>query len=750
MEINHKWLKFVVFAIVAMLAACGSDTYYSGHYENIDDKFGKQPIATDTSAKENFNKSIAFEGKFNLVSVLEPVKLEITALDENFEKTQTVSARIERNRLDFTYKAPEIHFYRPYAQIDFTCRFRDTKDPTEMQFTILANLKENGFQNIDFYRTIESGYLKKLLKKNESYSFAKWHTRQAIHNLLDPELEYEYGIENAPYGADTLEALAYNYSLFFTWDSTFYKNFKKLLQAVGGSKKWDEILSVSEISETLTRHYKLEDSRCNKDSLEKVKQDRDFTQLRYNTATWIVQGKNPYSCETKSNSKLPDPPSSSSVVPKDTSTIDSVIEAFGKCTITRKYEKVMLSKGKYYSCDGTEWQGISAPEYFGDVCEGGEVVLYDNQYFMCFNTGYWNPIPEEKILPPVKAFEKCRSGRIVEVDKKFYRCTYVWDREWNEISKEEAEQYKKNGKFCTDSTAGITEKVNDEYFTCKYYSWNKLDNYEIEFYKHDTAHKDECKNGSKGTKIYWNDVTQVYFYCDHKSRKWDYTRFNGRDDYELDAFDKGIYLDSCTIQATKNEFTYTVNQVINWAGRFEIVNSTATMDSHTYGAKFIDKVPYLSSLRGDQTISLKSLTDKSDSFDDFMNQYAHLESAYPVYLMQLTHVDKDSYMNFEKAEKFCPKGYHLPDTSGLPENFLNVFGVDSTVNHDSPLYVRYNTKTYLYDIYWTSVSKDATTQYCLEIRKEDKDNPKSQIIECPKDLYPGVQTLCFKNGDEND
>ena len=750
MEINHKLLKFVVFAYAVLLAACGSDTYYSGHYENIDDKFGKQPIATDTSTKENFNKSIAFEGKFNLVSVLEPVKLEITALDENFEKTQTVSARIERNRLDFTYKAPEIHFYRPYAQIDFTCRFRDTKDPTEMQFTILANLKENGFQNIDFYRTIESGYLKKLLKKNESYSFAKWHTRQAIHNLLDPELEYEYGIENAPYGADTLEALAYNYSLFFTWDSTFYKNFKKLLQAVGGSKKWDEILSVSEISETLTRHYKLEDSRCNKDSLEKVKQDRDFTQLRYNMAVWIVQGKKPYNCETKSIIIPPDTQSSSSVVPKDSSIIDSVVEALGKCTITRKYEKAIFKKGKYYSCNGKEWQGISAPEYFGDVCEGGEVVLYDNQYFMCFNTGYWNPIPEEKILPPVKAFEKCRSGRIVEVDKKFYRCTYVWDREWNEISKEGTEQYKKNGKFCTDSTAGITEKVNDEYFTCKYYSWNKLDNYEIEFYKHDTAHKDECKNGSKGTKIYWNDVTQVYFYCDHKSRKWDYTRFNGRDDYELDAFDKGIYLDSCTIQATKNEFTYTVNQVINWAGRFEIVNSTATMDSHTYGAKFIDKVPYLSSLRGDQTISLKSLTDKSDSFDDFINQYAHSESAYPVYLMQLTHVGKDSYMNFEKAEKFCPKGYHLPDTSGLPENFLNIFGVDSTVNHDSPLYVRYNTKTYLYDIYWTSVSKDASTQYCLEIRKEDKDNPKSQIIECPKDLYPGVQTLCFKNGDEND
>ena len=748
MEINHKLLKFVVFAIVAMLAACGSDTYYSGHYENIDDKFGKQPITIDTSARENLDKSVAWEGQFNLVSVLEPVKMEISALDENFEKTQTVTARIERNRLEFTYKAPELYFHKPYAQLDFTCRFRDSKDPTEMQFTILANLKENGFQNIDFYRTIESGYLKKLLKKNESYSFAEWHTRQAIHNLLDPELDYEYGIENAPYGADTLEALVYNYSLFFTWDSTFYKNFKKLLQAVGGSKKWDEILPVSEISEKLTEHYKLEDSRCNKDSLEKVKQDRDFTQLRYNTATWIVQGKNPYNCETKSNTTLPDPPSSSSVTPNDSTTINPVVKAFGKCTITRKYEKVMLSKGKYYSCDGTEWQGINAPSYHGDVGNGGEVVFYDDQYFMCTSGDYWYVVPEEDILPPIKALETCRTYRIVEIDKKFYRCTFVWDYKWNEISKEDIAKYQKNGKFCADSTQGITEEVNGRYYTCNYNSWNELDIFERELYKHSIAHKDECENSRIGTSIYWNAATQVYFYCNNRTHKWDYTRFTGRDSYELDAFDKGLFIDDTTIQATNNGFTYTIIQITNWAERYDLVNSIATIDSHTYGAKFIDKIPYISGTRGEQTISLKNLTDKSDSFDEFVNQYAHSESTYPVYFMQLMHVGKDSYMDFEHAKEFCPTGYHLPDTTALPENFLKSFGMDSTVNHDSPLYVSYNSKTYLYDIYWTSISKDESTQYCYEIRKEGTEGPFSRIIECPKDLYLGVQTLCFKDGDE--
>ena len=748
MEINFKLLKFIVFTYALLLAACGSDTYYSGHFEDMDDKFGKTAPTIEISTNKNFDKTLALEGKFNLVSVLEPVKLEITPLDENFEKTVTVSARIVRNRLEFTYKAPEIHFHKPYAQLDFTCRFRDSKDTTEMQFTILAQLEESGSLNIDFYSTLESNYLKKLLKKNESFGLATKHTRQAIHNLLDPELEYDYGIENAPYGADTLEALAYEYCLFFTWDPVFYKNFKKLSEAVGGDKKWDELLSVTEISEKLSEYYKLDVSRCNKDSLEKLKKEHDFTQLRYNAAVWIAQGKKPYNCETKTNTALPDPPSSSSVTPNDSTAIDSVVEAFGKCTLTRKYEKVMLSKGKYYSCNGTEWEGINAPSYHGDVGKGGDVVSYDGQYFMCVSSDYWKLVPDEDVLPPIKALESCKTFRIVEIDKKFYRCTFAWDYKWNEISKEDIAKYQKNGKFCTDSTQGIIEEVDGKYYTCSSYSWNDLDNYESESHKHSEAHKDECKDSRKGTTIYWNAATQVYFYCNNRTHKWDYTRFTGRDSYELDAFDKGVFTDDTTIQATNKGFTYTIVQITNWAERYDIIHSIATIDSHTYGAKFIEKIPYISAVRGDQTITLKSLTDKSDNFDDFMNQYAHSESAYPVYLMQLTHVGKESYMDFEHAEKFCPTGYHLPDTTALPENFLKSFGMDSTVNHDSPLYVRYNTKTYLYDIYWTAASKDSSTQYCFEIRKEGAEGPFSKIIECPKDLYPGVQTLCFKDGDE--
>lgn len=736
-------------SICAIIMACGSDTYYSSHYVDLDDDFGKKTPTIESTANKNFNETIAFEGIFNLVSVLEPVKLEISSLDSNYEKVQTVSARIERNRLEFKYKAKELKFQNPIAKLDFTCRFRDSKDTTEMQLTIFANMNERGFQNIDFYRTFESEYLSKLLQKKEPFGLARQRTRQAIHDLLDPELNHEYGIVNSPYGADTLEALLYDYCLFFSWNSKFYKSFRNLSQAVGTTKKWDEVLSTSELFDELNEFYKLEDSSCDSSVFKKIQQKRDFTLLRYNAARWIVHGKHAVKCDTRVNKITIDTAAILSSIAKDSLGVDSITAVLGKCTIAREYEKAMFRKGKYFSCDGREWKGISAPAYYGDIGEAGEVVFYDDQYFMCTNPNYWHVVQDENLLPPVKAFEKCKNGRIVEMDKKYYRCSYIWNREWSEISKDSIALYQKNGKFCTDSTEGTTEAVNGVYFTCKYYAWEELTIFERELYKQETAHKDECKNGSKGTMIYWNETLQVYFYCNYKTDKWHYARFVGREDYELNAFDKGIYIDSTTIQATNNEFTYTIVQATNSYG-FEIVNSTATIDSRTYGAKFINKKTYISGERGNQTISLKTLTDKSDNFDEFMNQYAHSESAYPVYFMQLTHVGKESYKDYEHAQKFCPKGYHLPDTSEWTEDFLNVFPVDSPANHDSPLYVRYNMKTYLYDIYWTTASKDPSTQYCYEIRKEDNKGPISQIIECPKNLYPGVQTLCFKDGDEND
>ena len=748
-EMKSKILFGVLISMfIAILAACGSDTYYSGHFEDLDDNFGKSSSKITSSTSQIFNENIAFEGRFNLVSVFEPIKLEISALDENFEKTQTIEARIVRNRLEFTYKAPEIHFYRPFAQLDFTCRFRDTKDNTEMQFTIIADMNEKEYYNIDFYRTLESGYLKKLLQQKENFDIARQHTREAIHNLLDPELEHEYGISNAPYGKDTLEALAYNYSLFFTWDSPFYKNFKKLSQAVGSDKTWDEILSVSDISERLIDHYRLEESRCDKNVLENIAQDRDFSQLRYNMAIWIAQGKNDIDCNA-----IPQKPAIDTTK-KDTTSKDPIIEKFGNCTVNRKHTKAKLGDGEYYSCNGTKWISVSAPEYHEDFGKRGEIVTYDGSYFMCNYEYSWRLLNDDEILPPVKDLLKCNDHQVVEYDNKYYRCRFeyvslVIQDAWLEIPEDSVAQYQKNGKFCTDSTQGITEEENGSYFTCNHYSWTKLLDYEKKLYEHELAHKDECKNGTKGTAIYWNNSN--YFYCNNDTRSWKSMGIQNQEHYGLGIFDGGVFISNDTLEKEIDDFTIKASQRPGWiAGLFDVINVTANINSHPYGAFFKKTRPYLSGLRGDKTIDFKNLSDQSESFDKFMEQYTHPESAYPAYIAQLTNVGEESYMDFATADKFCPKGYHIPDTTEWRTDSLNALPINASIYHDSPLYVRYNGKTYLYDIYWTKTTVNSTTQYCIENHSENNQNTSSRIIECPKDLYPGVQTLCIKDGESND
>ena len=92
----------------ALMVAC-SDTYYADDYRNYDKEFGREQdeeVGVDSIEWDTVRLELG--GKFNLASVLEPVQLNISALNKKLERQQTVSARIVRNRLDFTYKAKEM------------------------------------------------------------------------------------------------------------------------------------------------------------------------------------------------------------------------------------------------------------------------------------------------------------------------------------------------------------------------------------------------------------------------------------------------------------------------------------------------------------------------------------------------------------------------------------------------------------------------------------------------------------------
>ena len=760
--ISRLAVPLVPLGLAALMVACSdTETYYADDFRNRDKEFGESQNGNSSEASPAWeDTALALEGSFNLASFLEPVELEISSLDGNLKKLESVSARVIRNRIDFSYKAPELKFPTPYAELDFVCRYRDSKDTSEMHFTAYADLSAKNATGIDLYRALESGYLKELVQKQgEPFALARKHAHAAIHDLLDPEREYEYGVENAPYGNDTLEVLAYHYGLFFLRDTVFYRNFKKLYAAVGGKKKWDEVLSPKTITDRLIEHYRLDESRCDSAVFAELEKDAEFTQLRYDAALWIV-GDTAACVEEipRDTSEVAD------TTAKDTLHEMTPAEVFGECSLNREHQKVMLEKGKYFECLDKEWTPIMSPAYYEDRGEEGDIITRDGEYFVCGGDYYWRLLKDEEIVPPVKDLRKCLSNEIAQYGETIYRCDFLHHR-WYELPEDSIAQYQKNGVFCMESNEGRIEEVDGTYWIChhevmawglgEYRSWTKLSFTDSVLYVFNKAHQGDCKNGRTGTTVYWNEPmstrfsSHVYFLCDDTYSDWgyDYIGIGSREDYDSAALDGGVFIDDTTFVARHGEYTYTVVERVGWSRIFDIDNVTASIDGKEYGVLFRKQQPYLSGRRGEAKVLLDSVSGKSTSFDTFMGQYTHSESAYPAFGSLFVRPGEDTYMDWEKASTFCPAGYHVPDTSEWTADFLEAFPVEARDGHDSPVSVRYNATTYLYDIYWTSASKDSETHYCYEIRYENDNGPLSRIIECPDELYPGVQTLCFKDGE---
>ena len=737
----------LLLCCAALMVACfGSETYYAGDCRDLDKEFGMEESADslDSSVYSNVNRELG--GRFNLASNLEPVQLEIFSLTTDLKKLKSVTARIERNRIEFTYKAPTMEFPTGLALLEYTCRFRDVKESEEMKFSAYANLVNTGTVNVVFYHALESDRLKKLVQeKGESFNLARKHVYGAIHELLDPEREFAYEISNTPYGTDTLEALAYQYSLFFNGDSTFYRNFKKLSSAVGGSKRWDDVLPAKKITDELIEYYGLEESRCDTAGSATANMT-DLARRLYIAAKMIVGVDALPACKADSIPEGGDKPA-------DTTSRDSVVETtvedlFGACTINRKWEKVEFAEGEYYECRNMEWVPIVAPAYFGDEGEGGEIVKYGDKYFICNGGFSWSVLTEEEVVPPVEDLRRCVEYQLLPYGDKVYRCDWLRDR-WYELPADSVPLYKKNGYFCTDTTDGRIENVEGTYWTCNGQMWRKMYSTDTILYVHRVEHEGECDNGSKGTQIYWKEPLESYIACDAGKREWDLMGVTRDEYYCKGVFDGGVFVDDSTVEKRIGDFVFAFQKIKGYAYRYDMDHVTATVGEKEYGALFRNQQPYLSGKRGENPVAIDGFSGKSASFDGFVARYTHPESPYPAFGAQLTHVGEDSYMDWNKAEGFCPAGYHVPDTSEWSADFLKIFPVDARDNQDSPLKVRYNGTTYLYDIYWTSATKDSETHYCYEIRYEDNNGPLSRVIECPDDLYPGVQTLCFKDrGDE--
>ena len=234
-----RFFPAVAAILLASLTGCDS-RYYSSDFRNLDNDFGKAPNDT-TSSTDTISKVFELKGEFSLKSTLVPEKLEIAAIDDSLNITEKVSAKITRNRTEFSFWVDEQEYPLRAARFKFTCTFPAPNDSLKMEFVSYLPVNKNEPVKLDIFDALLSSRIESLVTK-EGYSFfeAREVAAREASRLLEPQNSNKYGIENYPANKDSLEPLIYLYGRHFQEDLTFYATFNKLKKAVGTDKSWSQ------------------------------------------------------------------------------------------------------------------------------------------------------------------------------------------------------------------------------------------------------------------------------------------------------------------------------------------------------------------------------------------------------------------------------------------------------------------------------------------------------------------------------
>ena len=477
--------------------------------------------------------------------------------------------------------------------------------------------------------------------------------------------------------------------------------------------------------------------------------------------------------------------------------IDSLTYYLGGCS-RDKAEHL----GAYYSCEGSRyddhylawlniWKEISAPEYYGQNCSisnYGKVVNYDSTYFICESTGpckdedyfvvserqralgcnfYWKEMGNAEMIPPVINMDVCDRNSInkkVTYDGIFYECQ---NGKWNVVPQDSLSPPEKAGFICSDSLYDHVKHYGDTYYMCDgYFQWRTVPALKGAPY----VYRDSLGScGSITNKtIYWNETASTFFGCAKVGNAWDWSEillgvkpYTMPESFKRENFKGGKFVGDSVYTVEVNDVTY----------RFVFLKNTlylshVDLPSGGYDAYFYNGNLFLHVERPQERLRVDSLKSTTETFEEFYktwvsditsyslcgnNQTANVDTVY------LTRFNVDSYkdyMDWNRASKFCPAGYHIPSSEEfMQEDYIAYLTTDMTLRNDSPLmwdyYISgcsvYGNLIYL-DLFWTSNEKDESTQECFEYAWHHRDGEKGRrIVDCPKDLYPMVQALCVQD-----
>lgn len=788
----HIWPVLLMLA-AAILWGCGDDL---------------EDLVDDTASKSRYDEADSVANRFELkgkssMAVFESagwtvLSVEAVSVDDNLLPLDTLEVFVRRTAGSTWLTITEWSSTSALVQLNFTCSGLDTL--SQMKFTQYVNMNLSEIRPLDMIGALGSERLRYLVQEDGFYfTLAREKVSREVDRLLERADQNWLFIVCQTSRSDsafyrTFEDMSRSLGSEKTWrDFTSEMAVADELVRMSDSRNDEERAEIKRLAELYEGMWRraygfgicdtttVGDSLLLEDSTSQwyLKSFVCYDLYRDSVPRWWISSLVPI---VVNGDTLPP---AQEILDWDEALNRVVIDSVGTCTGARDSARVRVNSA-YYICNNSAWNPISREEYFLGICDttsgnvlAGQYARHDSVgYFYCNRS--WS-----RILAPVYYRDTVKENRMVEYDGVYFTSSKYG---WSVSTETEIKERVFEGIICDDRTSNMQKKVNDTlYNVCEKNKWNsvkfdgerRLVNGLMEKYGLDES---ACYGDFTGESLVWLEEEATLLGC-CRSRSYGYNFWRFHVDVEGftgEELAQGRFSEgrNKNYLITKDGVDYVLRVGSSTYGSPEGEHASCNLnmsgyvlDSVTYGAYVADGyvVGYRDAGSGRKDAStVVSMLFRSDSYDEFygdlLGRLADDNRCYPwpsakcsdtlqnpaasqVLISDEPHI---AYQTWEQAQTRCPRGFHIPDTTEWKSIRLDK---GSYYPRSAPIVERFGCnangsicRESHYDIVWSSTAKDDDTQYCIELGwNADVQYIVSRVIECPRDLFPLVQTMCVKN-----
>lgn len=465
-------------------------------------------------------------------------------------------------------------------------------------------------------------------------------------------------------------------------------------------------------------------------------------------------------------------------------------EYFGDVCDDARNKRIVEHDSVYFKCNsGLSWgtpswgvlktEDILPPVFHKDTCRENRVVKYGDVYYICRDKE-WKALSKEEIIPPVLDELPCGKSEkqsYVNYDDDYFICD---NDKWSLADKDTIPLPIIHGDTCDSRYWEHMVEYDNEYFICSWvYAtlvggyWYKAEKSSAAVYKYNKNRGSYCASGQEGTSLEWNSEIDALMGCVRNTRtndyEWGIVRLGDSTSLNEKEFAGGKFKANGVYEVTVDGIAYDFSgfQLSRVADTWKyglvayMYNHHVTIGNIRYEAAWADTNLYINSVRGETVVDLSDIEPKSDSYKEFYEMWTDwVEQGntcngnaygfhFPITSIQLKQYGEGFFADWNTAKTFCPKGFHIPDTTEWRKSSINTRtnAIASVVETYEPDHGRCNDK---YSkglvLLWSSTEKDPDTQFCLGYTTtQSRGDNRKGFLECPKDLFPLGQVMCVKD-----